>query len=443
MRLGTPITYPSHCHEAAAMESRTQAQDSPEAEWLKAQLLETLLREPKLIIDREETINPTSNRCIKELLANALDTVYHFRLSDHDDHATGRWSFNQLVREWQKASNERKRDGGSFPQIRKVSKYGFSLPFSKCILYCTCADCNAGKAEKVHCHPYDFGTGNDKILIHRFKHRGHTWAVILGDVDSVFPPQYRLWGALQDDSTETDYDTTINLREARPSEEASARDSSRTGIQSAVESKQEVPEGEHDQTLEEASNKPGGQTGNPPRTARLSEESASKERRSSNVGNGVLPSGLSQPSRLSRPVPQSQLPQNLPQRSTTQPTGACFDDEDDDEEPRSTPAKANLTPSLRPSSSQQAPITQQQQPSPPAAPPAFDFNAAYSIVRAHLASQTQAGRPALFTNKNLKSLIKELHATVGTKDAFFFGQACEMIDEELQRSGLEELPTVV
>lgn len=135
--------------------------------------MELFEREPGLIAKLKKTASneqaslssrshPSTYSCIHDLLRRAPDTIFRFRPGDLDSHAEGRYSFNQLVHAWQHASEQRKSDGGSFPDVRKKNSMK-SIPFSEVILHCACAKCTNGIARDLKCKPFDFGSGNEQV----------------------------------------------------------------------------------------------------------------------------------------------------------------------------------------------------------------------------------------------------------------------------------------
>ncbi|KAM0722771.1 hypothetical protein Q7P37_002213 [Cladosporium fusiforme] len=155
------------------------------------------------------------------------------------------------------------------------------------------------------------------------------------------------------------------------------------------------------------------------------------------------------------------------ERPTSMRGGGCFDyddDEDSDEEEiipslfrvkgerKPTPTESTLRPILEAPLPEQQPQNHQQQqqqrqenlqPTPPTTT-TFDFDTAYSAVRAHLASQVQPGnsRSLLFTDDKLREHMRELHSVKQDEDEWLFKQVCEMIDEELARDGMKKLPAL-
>lgn len=96
--------------------------------------------------------------CVAKLLQQDPDHVYRFHAHKPDVHVPDRPSFTKLVEDWDTASDTKKEDGGSFPEIRKN---GAANHFTQCVLSCMCDTCSKGEAVELFCKPRTFGHGED------------------------------------------------------------------------------------------------------------------------------------------------------------------------------------------------------------------------------------------------------------------------------------------
>lgn len=100
--------------------------------------------------------------CVKGLLTNEPDHVYRFQPNNLDAKAPERLSFAELADKWNHSEKDRKRDYGSFPEVRGATAKG---RFTQCTLRCMCDYCNEGEPVELHCRPYPFGeTGEVRDL---------------------------------------------------------------------------------------------------------------------------------------------------------------------------------------------------------------------------------------------------------------------------------------
>lgn len=97
---------------------------------------------------------PFDISCVKQLLTHEPDHVYYFRPDDPDARAPERLSFTELMEEWKHADPARKKDHGSFPEVRRRREI---YRFARCILRCTCNYCNEGDPVDLQCRPHPFG----------------------------------------------------------------------------------------------------------------------------------------------------------------------------------------------------------------------------------------------------------------------------------------------
>ncbi|KAM0722775.1 hypothetical protein Q7P37_002217 [Cladosporium fusiforme] len=457
------------------MASPTQSQQATQVrEWFESQLVELVMRKTGLTDEPEESSSPDSSAylCIEDILQKVPDSVYRFRPDDLDDHAAGRQSFNDLLYDWQCASKDRKRDGGSFPEVRKKKSQN-SIPFIKCILRCTCERCRNGLARDLTCKPFDFGDGNEQIFIHQFKHSGKTWAIILGDSgEDCWPPKYWVWGVYKDDEMVTAYNMFIHLQE--PDKAAVPAASRKSFGRPSMQSNMILPGGEREETSEERSDtdqryserKRGKRPTNITADRSTSKKSRSLASLFSDDESDSAPnhdhSNRSYPPFL----PQSQTPLNhIKEPASKRNVGDDDDDagNDEDEEDSDIPLKSSralrrhakpsaTNPNIAPIQEQNTPTRKPpipQQPQLKRTPPthaSFDISTklstAYSTARTHILAQKQAGtsRSILFTNPALQELMQELDTAAKTTNEWVFGQMWEVIDDILIGDGLEKLP---
>lgn len=138
------------------------------------QIFELILREaeanpaPTQLISSADSNASTSHPdpsfcpCVHELFREAPDSVYRFRQKEKNESAPGRWSFNELVAQWQNASDEKKRDHGSFPDIRKANSVLVN-PFVECMLCCACEECESRDEKPLRCRPCKFGDKGEEV----------------------------------------------------------------------------------------------------------------------------------------------------------------------------------------------------------------------------------------------------------------------------------------
>ncbi|KAL1590219.1 hypothetical protein WHR41_01360 [Cladosporium halotolerans] len=381
--------------------------------------------------------------CAQEFLEETPDNVFCFCPDQPDHHIEGRWSFNQLVAEWQSASPDRRKTRGIFPDARKTSS---TIPYEACTVRCTCAKCKAGEAYQLKCVPFPFGNGYETILIHQFRREGETWAVILTDYGGHIPV-YRLWGAFQGDLTVTGDSEYVVLQETSDDKPGNdSHDANNDGRHSAQQYSQsaspEDPE-EYEDDGDDNEFSPISQRKRK-RNSKMSQHAQPEtKRRKSRKGpstNDKDPGPL-----LSTPMdanaskgglPISQDNKRRPSRDLTKPLQTQPDNDDDEEIPLAKWRIRRGSPATKVSA---------QQPNPQRRLLAsHDSNLAvvYNSACKHVMTQKSAGSgvPVIVTNPQLQEYLKTLELFVKEENEWLFQQLLGLIDDELVKIGAEKVP---
>lgn len=100
--------------------------------------------------------NHDNDLCVNEVLEEHHEEVYRFCTHDHDvSMGPGRFSFDELLEHWQQKDPSFKKDGGTYPEVRRA---GTVLQWLECTVLCTCQQCSSRDTPvALLCEPYPFG----------------------------------------------------------------------------------------------------------------------------------------------------------------------------------------------------------------------------------------------------------------------------------------------